>query len=88
MKLQSLALPVVWQRRLPSTQTQLPSVQSSRCTTSLRLHRAWRSILSHIPRYKIKGFPVKRYPALEGADVVLISAGVARKPRHGSFRPV
>jgi malate dehydrogenase len=37
--------------------------------------------LSHIPTdVKIKGFPVKTPPALEGADVVLISAGVARKP--------
>ena len=38
--------------------------------------------LSHIPTaVKIKGFSGEdATPALEGADVVLISAGVARKP--------
>lgn len=38
--------------------------------------------LSHIPTaVKIKGFSGENArPALEGADVVLISAGVARKP--------
>ncbi len=46
--------------------------------------------LSHIPTaVKIKGFSGEdARPALQGADVVLISAGVARKARHGSFRPV
>ncbi len=43
--------------------------------------------LSHIPTdVKIKGFSGEdATPALVGADVVLISAGVARKP-HGSLR--
>ncbi|MFQ9622756.1 MAG: lactate/malate family dehydrogenase [Enterobacteriaceae bacterium] len=37
--------------------------------------------LSHIPTaVKIRLQWRRRYPALEGADVVLISAGVARKP--------
>ena len=37
--------------------------------------------LNHIPTdVKSKVFRRRRHPALEGADVVLISAGVARKP--------
>ena len=79
--MQSLALPVVSAALALLLKTQLPS--GSELVVRHRSGYAGRGgrSKSYPHRCKIKGFSGEdATPALEGADVVLISAGVARKP--------